>query len=781
MTPRLAPAEAPSGQVGRALSHESARGHVTGTAKYVDDLAHAFRGCAYAWPVCAPHLHARVMRIDGAAAQRAPGVLALLTAADVPGENDTGPARHDEPLFPSEVCFHGQSVAWVIAESEEQARRAAALVHVLYEPLQPILTIEQAIAADSFLTDLEVMRRGQPEQALAAASHRLKGELYVGGQEHFYLETQAALAWVDESDSLFVQSSTQHPAETQEIVARVMGCKRSEVVVQCVRMGGAFGGKETQANTWAAIAALAAKKLGRPVSVRLNRQQDMTMTGKRHPFLARYDVGFGHAGELQGLKLELYSDGGYSLDLSAPVLGRAMFHADNCYKLTHVEILGRACRTHHVSHTAFRGFGGPQGMIAIEDILARIALHLQLAPHQVRERNFYVPGDTTHYGQTVRDADRITRIWSELKASSTYDARWQQVAEFNADQEHRKRGLAITPVKFGISFTTAFFNQAGALVLIYKDGSVHVNHGGTEMGQGLHTKMLQIAADGLGLPLSAVRIMPTRTDKIPNTSATAASSGSDLNGAAVRAACETLRERLAEVAARRLATHPAEIVFAEGRVHAFQAPQDSVAFAEIVAQAYLERISLSATGFYRTPNIWFDRQTGTGKPFHYYAYGAAVAEVEVDRFTGQYRLLRVDILHDVGDSISPLIDRGQVEGGFIQGVGWLTSEELIWNPAGALATAGASTYKLPTLGECPDEFHVELLTRASEPGVVHGSKAVGEPPLMLALSVREALRAAVAAFGGSAELASPATPEQVFWAIERGPLKASQSARTAAE
>jgi xanthine dehydrogenase large subunit len=547
-------------------------------------------------------------------------------------------------------------------------------------------------------------------------------------------------------------------------------------------MGGAFGGKETQANTWAAVAAIAARKLKRPVRVRLTRQQDMTMTGKRHPFLARFDVGFSQTGKLLGLRLSLYSDGGYSLDLSSPVLSRAMFHSDNCYLLSHVEILGRACRTNHVSHTAFRGFGGPQGMIAIEDILARIALHLQLPPHVVRERNFYAPGDTTHYGQPVRDADRIGRIWNELKTTSEFESRWQQVGEWNAAQLHRKRGLAITPVKFGISFTTAFYNQAGALVLIYKDGSVQVNHGGTEMGQGLHTKVLQIAADALGLPLAAVRIMPTRTDKVPNTSATAASSGSDLNGAAVRAACDMLRERLAEVAARRFGTHPAEIVFASGRAFAFHAPAESVPFAEIVQIAYSDRVPLFATGYYRTPNIHFDRRTGTGKPFHYFAYGAAVTEVEVDRYTGQYVIRRVDILHDVGDSISPLIDRGQVEGGFIQGVGWLTSEELIWNSAGALATAGASTYKLPTLGECPDLFQVELLTKAAEPGVVHGSKAVGEPPLMLAFSAREALRAAVAAFGGSAELGSPATPEAVFWAIERGSTRATKSAtRSAAE
>jgi xanthine dehydrogenase large subunit len=772
----------PANHVGRPHSHESAQGHVTGAAKYVDDLAMSSHNCAHAWPVTAPHVHARVMRIDGSAAVKAPGVLALLTAADVPGENDVGPARHDEPLFPSEVCFYGHPVAWVIAETEEQVRRGANLVHVFYEPLPAITTIEQAIAAESFLTEQEVMRRGQADSALSSAPHRLQGELFVGGQEHFYLETQAALAYVDEGDSLFVHSSTQHPAETQEIVARVLGLTRSEVVVQCLRMGGAFGGKETQANTWAAVAALAAKKLKRPVRVRLTRQQDMTMTGKRHPFLARFDVGFSSAGKLLGLKLELFSDGGYSLDLSFPVLTRAMFHADNCYLLPNVEILGRACRTNHVSHTAFRGFGGPQGMIAIEDILARIARHLQLPPHVVRERNFYVPGDLTHYGQPVRDADRIARIWDELKISSEYESRWQRVNEWNEGQEHVKRGLAITPVKFGISFTTAFYNQAAALVLIYKDGSVQVNHGGTEMGQGLHTKVLQIAADALGLPLSALRIMPTRTDKVPNTSATAASSGSDLNGAAVRAACDTLRERLAEVAARRFRTHPAEIVFASGKVFAFHAPADSVPFAEIVSMAYADRVPLFSTGYYRTPNIHFDRHTGTGKPFHYYAYGAAVTEVEVDRYTGQYVIRRVDILHDVGDSLSPLIDRGQVEGAFIQGLGWLTSEELIWNGAGALTTAGASTYKLPTLGECPDAFHVALLTRAAEPGVVHGSKAVGEPPFMLAFSAREALRAAVAAFGGSIELGSPATPEAVFWAIERGPQRATQSTtRSAAE
>jgi xanthine dehydrogenase large subunit len=738
--------------VGQAVGHESGALHVTGAAKYADDLGPDAARLAHAWPVMAPHAHARVLEIDGAAALALPGVLAVLTAADVPGENDTGPARRDEPLFPAEVSFHGQAVAWAVAESEEQARAAAAAVRVRYQPLPAILSIDEAIAAGSFLTESERMRRGDPRGALAAAPHRLAGEIFMNGQEHFYLETQAALALVDESGGMFVHSSTQHPSETQEIVARVLGVAKNQVVVQCLRMGGAFGGKEVQANAWAAVAALAARKVGRPVRVRLTRRQDMILTGKRHPFLARFDAGFDDDGKLQALMLALFSDGGWSLDLSAPIMARAMFHADNCYLLPNVEIVGRVCRTHHVSHTAFRGFGGPQGMVAIEEVMDRVARALGLPPDVVRARNFYAPGDRTHYGQEVRDADRIRRVWDEVRQSSAFDTRREEIRRFNAASPHAKRGLAVTPVKFGISFTTAFYNQAGALVLIYKDGSVQVNHGGTEMGQGLHTKVQQIAADALGVPLAAVRVMATRTDKVPNTSATAASSGSDLNGAAVLAACETLRERLAEVAAR-------------------TSPNQALSFAEVVGRAYLERVSLSATGYYRTPDIHFDRQSGTGKPFHYFAYGAAASEVEVDGFTGQYRLLRTDIVHDVGDSLSPLVDRGQIEGGFVQGVGWLTTEELVWNADGALATAGASTYKLPTLGECPPDLRVTLLTRAREPGVVHGSKAVGEPPLMLAISVREALRDAVAAFAGASPaevvLAVPATPEAVFWAIER--------------
>jgi len=757
--------------IGKAISHESAEGHVTGGALYTDDLVARYPGCLHAWPVQVMHAHATVDAIRADAARQRDGVVAVLTAADVPGENDTGPARHDETLFPTEVVYWGQPVAWVLAETEEAAKMGALAVEVDATPLDAITSIEQAIDAGSF-HDPEpgVIARGDVDGALSRAAHRLSGELFVGGQEHFYLETHASIASVDEAGSVLVQSSTQHPTETQEIVARVLDRPKNEVVVQSLRMGGAFGGKETQANAFAAVAAIGCHVTGRPVRVRLDRMRDFTISGKRHPFLGRYTIGFDDDGRVEAFDLELFSDGGYSLDLSNPVLHRALFHADNAYYLPHARIVGRVCRTHHCSNTAFRGFGGPQGMAMIEDALDRIARARSLPAHVVRERNFYRPGHTTHYEQVVDQADRIERIWEELKQTSDFDARREAIEAFNARSPDLKRGLSITPVKFGISFTAKFFNQAGALVLVYRDGSVQVNHGGTEMGQGLHTKMLQVAAHELGVPLETVRIMPTRTDKVPNTSATAASSGSDLNGAAIKAACETIRERLGQVAGRALGVDPGDLTFADGRVGRTDGLGESLAFAEVVDRAYLDRVQLSATGFYRTPNLHFDEKSGRGRPFHYFAYGAAVAEVEVDRFTGMYAIRRVDILHDVGDSLSPLVDRGQVEGGFAQGVGWLTQEELWWAPDGRLGTVNASTYKLPTVGECPEEMHIALLPRATEPGVVHGSKAVGEPPFMLAFSVREALREAVAAFGDSpavVELGSPATAEQVYWAIER--------------
>jgi xanthine dehydrogenase large subunit len=768
--------------VGKPIAHESAVGHVSGEARYTDDLLDRFAAVLHAWPVLSVHAHAKVLAIHTRVAAAIPGVVRVLTAADVPGQNEVGPARADEPLFPSEVLFHAQPVAWVLGETLEAAREGAAAVTVDYQPLPAILSMEQALAAESFLTEPLTIASGNIEATLAAAPRKLSGELQIGGQEHFYLETQAAIAAFDESGELIVHSSTQHPTETQHIVARVLGVANHRVTCQSLRMGGAFGGKEVQANAYAAVAAVGTWVTGRPVRVRLDRQLDMILTGKRHPFWARFQVAHDDEGRLLGMDLELFADGGWSLDLSRPIMFRAMFHCDNCYRIPSLRVVGRVLRTHKVSQTAFRGFGGPQGMVVIEDILDRVARAVGRPPHEVRARNFYQSGDVTHFGQEVRDADRIERIWTRLCERAGFDARRSEVEAFNRRSQHEKRGLAITPVRFGISFTTAFFNQAGALVLVYRDGSVQVNHGGTEMGQGLHTKMLQIAADTLGLPLEAVRLMPTRTDKVPNTSATAASSGSDLNGAAVELACLQLRERLASVAAIKLGVPAADLEFHGGRVRPFwqrEQVEAGMSFAQLTEQAYLQRVPLFATGYYRTPHIHYDEQTGRGKPFHYFTFGAAVSEVEVDGFTGQYSLRRVDIVHDVGDSISPKIDIGQIEGGFMQGLGWLTSEELVWSDDGRLATRGASTYKLPTLGECPEEFHVELLASATEPSVVKGSKAVGEPPLMLAISVREALRAAVASFGvgelgeGPIELPLPSTPEAVYWAIESMRARAS--------
>jgi len=757
--------------VGRSVAHESAIDHVTGRAMYTDDLVGQYRDVLHAWPVMAEQAHATVKHLDTSAAEAVEGVAVVLTGAHVPGDGNTGPAQRDEPLFPVEVAYHGQPICWVLADNEEIARAAAAKVELELEPLEAIVTIEQAIDKKSFHTEPGVIEHGAPDRVLGESPHRVEGDLHIGGQEHFYLETQAALARVDGSGHVFVQSSTQHPSETQEICARVLGVPKSEVTCQSLRMGGAFGGKEVQANPFASIAALGAVVTGRPVRVRLDRRTDFIVTGKRHPFLGRYQLGFDDEGRIQAAIFDLYSNGGYSLDLSKPVMYRAMFHVDNAYHLPHARVTGQVCKTHLCSQTAFRGFGGPQGMLVIEEALDHIARQLGLDPAVVRERNLYREGQRAHYGQPIKDAGRIRHIWSDLRESSELERRQQEVHAHNRAHPHRKRGIAITPVKFGISFTTSHFNQAGALVLIYADGSVQVNHGGTEMGQGLHTKIQQIAADALGLPQSGIRIMPTQTDKVPNTSATAASSGSDLNGAAVKNACDALRERLSEVAGRMLDCAPDDVVFAAGKAHHFARPEVAKTFAEVAGRAYLERVPLFQSGYYRTPKIAFDEAKGQGKPFHYYAYGAAVSEVEVDGFTGMWRLLRTDILHDCGTSISPKIDLGQVEGGFAQGVGWLTTEELVWDDGGALRTIGASTYKLPSLGECPPDFRVELMPKAAEPTVIHGSKAVGEPPFMLAFSVREALRQAVAAFApgelDQVPLGCPSTPEAIYWAIER--------------
>ncbi len=752
--------------VSRALKHESGLGHATGAAVYVEDQA-LDRPMLELWPVCAPHARARILRRDATKARAMPGVTAVYFAEDIPGTNDVGAIRHDEPLLAQdEVSFHGQMVAVVVGESYEACRAAAMRVEVEYEPLPAVIGIDDASAADSWHTAGHRIRRGDPEAAIAAAPRSLDGVVTMGGQEHFYLETHASWAERTDDGGVRVVSSTQHPSEIQAVVSHVLHLPRASVTVESPRMGGGFGGKETQGNAFAALCALAAWRTGRPTRVMLDRDLDMALTGKRHPFRADFRVGFDLDGRLLGLTATLVSDGGWALDLSESINDRALFHVDNAYYLPAVDVFGRVAKTNVVSHTAFRGFGAPQGMHVIEDIIDRVARALDLPPELVRERNFY-RGDgeasTTHYGELVED-NRTARIWGALKESSDYAARRAAVDAWNAQHPMVKRGLAITPVKFGVSFTATFLNQAGALVLVYRDGSVQVNHGGTEMGQGLYTKIQGVAMRELGVPASRVRMMKTQTDKVPNTSATAASSGADLNGAAVRAACVTLRERLVGVAAEMLSCAPEAVAYERGR---FTAAGVTVTWEEACERAYVTQVPLSATGFYKTPNIHYDRKVGRGRPFHYYAFGAAVTEVELDGYSGMKRILRTDILHDVGDSLNPSVDRGQVEGAYVQGVGWLTGEELKWDAKGRLLTHSASTYQIPSVSDAPMDFRVTLLPDAAQRSVIHGSKAVGEPPFMLALSAREALRDAVAAFGargGVVTLPSPATHEALFHA-----------------
>ena len=709
-----------------------------------------------------------------------PGVVRVLTADDVPGLNDAG-EKHDEPLFPSEVMFYGHAVCWVLGETLEAARQGAVAVEVDYDPLPSLVTIQDAIAAESFQGAQRTVSRGDADAAMATAARTFSGEFEFGGQEHFYLETNAALALIDENGQIFIQSSTQHPSETQDIVAHVLGLPAHSITVQCLRMGGGFGGKEFQPHGLAAIAALGATLTGRPVSLRLNRTQDITMTGKRHPFLASWEVGFDADNRICALRATLTSNGGWSLDLSEPVLARALCHIDNAYWIPDITVHGRIAKTNRASNTAFRGFGGPQGMIVIEDILGRCAPLLGVEADELRRNNFYSPGQQTPYGQPVRHAERLADIWDILSERSDFTARKAAVAAFNQAHPDTKRGLAMTPVKFGISFNLTAFNQAGALVHVYKDGSVLINHGGAEMGQGLHTKMIQVAATSLGVPLRYVRLAPTRTDKVPNTSATAASSGADLNGGAIKNACDQIRARLNVVAGGKLGIHPDDVRFVDGVVTGIGFHDQQIEWADLVHAAYFQRVQLWAAGFYRTPGLHWDAGRMQGEPFKYFAYGAALSEVEVDGFSGAYRLLRVDIVHDVGDSLSPLIDIGQIEGGFVQGAGWLTLEELRWDTGdganrGRLNTQAASTYKIPSFSEMPEEFNVHLFERATESGVVYGSKAVGEPPLMLAFSVREALRQAAGAFGPegwSVDLGCPSTPEAVYWAIEAARAGAS--------
>ncbi len=750
-----------------APAHDSSVRHVTGAALYIDDLPEP-KHLLHLYIAQSPLAHARIKSINLDPVRDFPGVVTVLSAEDIPGVNDVSPSVGDDPLFAvDEVQYIGQSLFVVAAESRDIARKAAALAEISWQELDHIVTIAGAREADADIDTAQTMQRGDSAAALGKAEYRQSGHFSVGGQDHFYLEGQVCLAMPNEGGDVHVFSSTQHPAEVQHLVAGVLGVPSHAVTVELRRMGGGFGGKETQPALFAAAAALVAVTTGRAAKLCLDRDDDMIITGKRHDFEIGYDVGFDGRGRITAIDLLLESRCGCSMDLSLPVNDRAMFHADNSYYLENVTIHSRRFRTHTVSNTAFRGFGGPQGVIAIERVMDVIALRLGLDPLEVRKINLYGKGERniTPYYQTVED-NVAPDIIAELEQKAGYRNRRQTIRAFNKNSPYVKKGIALTPVKFGISFTLTHLNQAGALIHIYADGSVHLNHGGTEMGQGLFIKVAQVVAGELGIDLDRVKISATRTDKVPNTSATAASSGTDLNGMAAQAAARTLKDRLVEFAAKKYDCPPENITFRDNMVCL---DNQEISFADLVHAAYMNRVSLSASGFYKTPKIHYDRVQHKGRPFYYFAYGAAVSEVEIDTLTGEMRVIRVDILHEAGRSLNPAIDLGQIEGGFIQGMGWLTTEELVYSDRGQLMTHAPSTYKIPTCGDRPEIFNIDLWDRGynTEP-TIHRSKAVGEPPLMLGISVFSAICDAVASVGGykiNPQINAPATPEEILRAV----------------
>ena len=762
-------------QSGKALPHESALLHVTGEAAYTDDLPE-LRGTLYAAIVTSPIAHGRLVGahngVDKAALLREHGVVAVFTAEDVPGENNCGPIVHDDPfLAPDEVNFIGQAVAVVVAREMLYAREAAKKARLNIEPLPAILTIEQALAAQAWVMPSKGIQRGDAAAALAGAPHRLQGSARTGQQEQFYLEGQVSYAVPREDGQLTLYVSTQHPDGNQREAAAALNLQTKDVEVICRRMGGGFGGKEGNASIFSQSAALAAHLLKRPIKLRVNRDDDMMITGKRHDFRIDYDVGFDDAGRILGLDVMLASRCGYSVDFSGPVNDRALLHIDNCYYLPNLKAVSHRCKTHTQSATAFRGFGGPQGMMGIESVIDDIARRLGLDPLDVRQRNLYRDGPdaatlTTQYGQQIDDwiGDQVL---AEAASRGQYRQRRAELAQWNAQHRSRKRGLALVPLKFGISFTATLLNQAGALVNLFNDGSIAVNHGGTEMGQGLNTKIAQLAADAFGVSMAQLRVTATDTLKVPNASATAASAGFDLNGAAVADACHQLRQRLAQVAATELGCSAEQLRFANDAV---MAPDGrSQPFKTVANKAWAARVGLSQTGYYRTPEIGYDPNTLFGRAFYYFCYGAAVSEVEIDCLTGEWWLKRADLVQDVGRSINPAIDRGQIEGAFVQGMGWLTMEECIWDAKGKLLTHGPSTYKIPVASDLPEALNVHLFDGANGKPTPFNSKATGEPPLMLALSVFFALKDAVGAVApGTAQvpLQSPATPERILLAAQ---------------
>jgi xanthine dehydrogenase large subunit len=763
-------------QQGTDVIHESAHLHVTGSAAYIDDMPE-LAGTLYAAIIKSPVAHGELIGegIDREAILKSHGVVAVFTSQDIPGENNCGPIVHDDPfLAAGKVEFVGQAVAVVVAREMLYAREAAQQAKVLVKELTPILTIEEAMAANSFVMPPKGFDRGNAAQAIANAPHRLQGSTQTGQQEQFYLEGQITYAVPREDRQLTLYVSTQHPDGNQREAASALNLTTNDVEVICRRMGGGFGGKEGNASIFSQSAALAAFKLQRPVKLRVNRDDDMTITGKRHDFKIDYQVGFDGDGRILGADITLASRCGYSTDYSGPVNDRACLHIDNCYYIPNLKLISHRCKTHTQSATAFRGFGGPQGMFGIETVLEEIANTLGKDSLDVRKANLYrdpaqsgvADSMTTQYGQTIEDwvGDQVI---AQVEQQANYSQRRAAVQAFNASHKHRKRGLALVPLKFGISFTATMLNQGGALLNIYMDGSVSCNHGGTEMGQGLNTKMAQVCADGLGISTSFVRVTATDSQKVPNASATSASSGADINGAAIMNATAQMRARLVPVAARMLGCPEAEVSFADSQAHG---GGKSVAWPAIAKQAWMDRVGLSVTGFYMTPEIKYDFLTLQGKAFYYYCYGAAVSEVEIDTRTGEWWLQAVDIVHDAGRSINPAIDKGQIEGAFIQGMGWLTMEECIWDKKGKLLTHGPSTYKIPVAGDVPEHFEVTLFDGCNLKPTPFQSKAVGEPPLMLGLSSFFALRDAVAASADHqavVHLDAPATPERILLACER--------------
>ncbi|HIP23260.1 MAG TPA: xanthine dehydrogenase molybdopterin binding subunit [Rhodobacteraceae bacterium] len=744
--------------VAKSIPHDSGPAHVNGAARYVDD---------YPMPANCVHLAFGISEkahadftLELAAVQAAEGVIDVLVASDLPGENDVSPSAHDEPMLAVDtVHYVGQPLFLVVADSHLNARRAARLGKVSYAEKTPLVTIDQAMAAGSTFGDPLTFAIGDADAAMAAAPHTVSGSFELGGQEHFYLEGQAAYALPEEGD-VRVVSSTQHPTEIQHKVAEALDKPFHAVRVETRRMGGGFGGKESQGNALAVSCAVVALRLNRPAKMRYDRDDDMVITGKRHDFRIKYEAGFGADGKIESVIFEHFVKCGWALDLSHPVADRAMLHADNAYHLPNARILSHRLKTNTQSNTAYRGFGGPQGIVGIERVIEDIADALGLDPLAVRQANFYASkGDLTPYHMEVEDSIS-TELVAQLAETSSYAARRAEIAEFNAGSPIIKRGLSLVPVKFGISFTLTFLNQAGALVHVYADGSVQLNHGGTEMGQGLNTKVAQVAAQVFGLGVEAVKITATDTGKVPNTSATAASSGADLNGMACKDACDKIKARLVAFAAEKWG---GEAVFADGQV---QVGERSMSFAELVSAAYMARVSLSATGFYKTPKLQWDRLKGKGRPFLYFAYGASVSEVELDTLTGENRILRTDILHDVGNSLNPALDIGQVEGAFVQGAGWLTIEELRWAEDGRLLTAAPATYKIPCASDAPDELNVALWDGANLEKTIYRSKAVGEPPFVHGMSVLMALRDAVKAAGGDTSFDAPATAERLLMALQ---------------